>query len=194
VNIYFFQEPQTIQPGTLPNGETPKGTGVYSFIADGGWKAYHAPVTSHDKPPRAVTYCRTNNKFGITYTYRCDIISHPDVVVLNARRSNKSALLINIYNTGGIRNLAGSAIQAILEARIDWTGTVFMCGDFNLHHDMWRLSTRPHAAPTAAALAFANWAEEFQLRLLNNQIDATHWTPGKPGGASIIDLGPVVRI
>jgi ribonuclease HI len=189
VDIYFFQEPRAVQHGTLPDGETPKGTGVYGFMADGRWKAYHAPVTSVTKPPRAVTYCRTNNKFGITYTYRCDIISHPDVVVLDARRGNESALLINVYCAGGIRDLAGTAIQAIMEARIDWTGAVFMCGDFNLHHDMWRLASRPRAPPTAAAAAFADWAEEFQLRLLNNQTNATRWTPGNPGGASIIDLG-----
>jgi ribonuclease HI len=189
VDIYFFQEPQAVQHSTLPNGETPKGMGVYGFMADGQWKAYHAPITSGDKPPRAVTYCRTNNKFGITYTYRCDIISHPNVVVLDTRCGNKSVLLINVYNAGGIRDLASSAIQAIMEARIDWTGAVFMCGDFNLHHDMWRLSARPRAAPTAAASAFADWAEEFQLWLLNNQTGATRWTPGKPGGASIINLG-----
>jgi hypothetical protein len=99
------------------------------------------PVTLRDKPPRAVTYCRSNNKFGITYTYRCGLISQLNIVVLDARRSNKSALLINVYYAGGTRDLASSALQAIMGARINWTSVVFMCGDFNLHHNMWHLAT-----------------------------------------------------
>jgi hypothetical protein len=45
------------------------------------------------------------------------------------------------------------------------------------------------AAPTTAALACATWAEEFQLWLLNNQTNAMHWTPRKPGSTSMINLG-----
>jgi hypothetical protein len=67
VDIYFFQEPRAVQHGTLPNGETPEGMGVYGFMVDGRWKAYHAPVTSRDKPPHAVTYC--SHPSGIVFLF-----------------------------------------------------------------------------------------------------------------------------
>jgi hypothetical protein len=55
-DILFLQEVPAIQHGTLPDGVSPDGTGLFGFSSTPGWEAHHAPVGDVSHLPRAVTY------------------------------------------------------------------------------------------------------------------------------------------
>jgi hypothetical protein len=71
------------------------------------------------------------------YTYRPNLCDHLDVVVVTAKCGVHICTLINIYNQGSSGPGLNSSLEALMLSHVDWTLLVFLCGNFNLHHNHW---------------------------------------------------------
>jgi hypothetical protein len=187
-DILFLQEVPAIQHSTLPDGASPDGTGLFGFSSTPGWEAHHAPVGDISHLPRAVMYTRSRPG-KVTYTYRPDLCDHPDVVVVTTKRGAHTCTLINLYNQGSSGLGLNGRLEAVMSLHVDWTLLVFLCGNFNLHHNLWRLHTLQATDTSTAAKELVAWADTLGLQLLNSKTEPTRIANRRGNSNSIIDLG-----
>ena len=95
------------------------------------------PTLITDRPPRAAIYI--NNKQLSASKISQVAVPSSDVVVIKIIPSNsqKSTLLINIYNPCDESVLATVQTHLSRNFRPHDYGIIVMCGDFNCHHPMW---------------------------------------------------------
>jgi hypothetical protein len=97
-------------------------------------------------------------------------------------------MLINMYNQSYGPG-ANKAVRAVQESHIDWVKLVFMCGNFNLHHPLWRLEGDAQVLKAdGKAEALAAFADDLSLELLNDTLTCTQ-KGARNQHNSIINLG-----
>ncbi|KAF8757129.1 Reverse transcriptase (RNA-dependent DNA polymerase) [Rhizoctonia solani] len=91
----------------------------------------------------------------------------------------------NIYLHG---NTANETLIGLLDAPADASEAHIYCGDFNLHHPLWALSSNPHTAGSASSDMLAEWLLANRLEILNS-LDV----PTRVGRRSSLEMGMLGR-
>lgn len=181
IDILLLQEPHWAGLGNDASGKR-----VHGPVRNGSWKMI-IPVESQyddDPRPRVMVYYKANPTFQLVH--RTDIISHPDVMVIDLVQEGQPTIcLVNIYNCPDRANRSSSVAFRLRYLNLPTDRPVILAGDWNIHHPLWSIND---ARPTANAAAIADWLDDKGFTIQNSKGEATWHAQGRRHGESVIDL------
>ncbi|KAF8692069.1 Reverse transcriptase (RNA-dependent DNA polymerase), partial [Rhizoctonia solani] len=156
---------------------------VYGTTHSPRWHCYHPPIGHSLNGPGVVTYVRKGVQ-GLSSRFSDKIPMSRNLIPIDFMYFELPFSISNIYLHG---NTANETLIGLLDAPADASEAHIYCGDFNLHHPLWALSSNPHTAGSASSDMLAEWLLANRLEILNS-LDVPTRVGRRGQRDSIIDL------
>ncbi|KAF8760888.1 hypothetical protein RHS01_00689 [Rhizoctonia solani] len=153
---------------------------VYGTTHSPRWHCYHPPIGHSLNGPGVVTYVRKGVQ-GLSSRFSDKIPMSRNLIPIDFMYFELPFSISNIYLHG---NTANETLIGLLDAPADASEAHIYCGDFNLHHPLWALSSNPHTAGSASSDMLAEWLLANRLEILNS-LDV----PTRVGRRSSLEMG-----
>ncbi|KAK8036887.1 hypothetical protein PG994_015384 [Apiospora phragmitis] len=173
--------------GTLFQDKGPQGSGLYSCISHPSFRPLlpqeTTDLSSIKTRPRVMTYIRKSFSFDVNPSF--DLVSDPDMQVLEVITPIEHFYIVNIYNQADEKK--SFTVQRFLDLHLPITPALIV-GDLNLHHPWWNPLAK--SSPLAERLTCHLHSVQATLLIDHATIESHGGTFHRPNSkkTSIIDL------
>lgn len=128
--------------------------------------AYHLipPILTTDLRPRVLTYVKKSSQLQVSPRY--DLVTDPDLQILEVELSSESFFVIHIYNEKPTSHYSTRlTMERFFDLQLKLDMPILFLGDFNLHHSSWNPLVQNNSQ---LANKLAQYLDNAKAQLLNS--------------------------
>ena len=130
-DIILIQEPPWLVICQVPSNANSEGENLIGTVHYPNWILFATNPVNKVTAPRITAYINTH-LFPLHFSLCCDIINHPDILLMSFTNNHIQYFIMNIY-----LDSSHTALKYLKDIKVNIDNVLIMTGDFSIRDSLW---------------------------------------------------------